>query len=160
MPSLSSGWARSASPANTPLYRVGQWIYREHILFDRRFNVLGSFKAGAFSIAASLMRMIFASGTVSEALFNPAVTTATICSGRGSVHPRMEPSHDSSDCRRHVRIMGLHHHEGGRTFALKPDASTWRDAFAAELVLHGPRLRQGGRSQRARPIPLCIEVLV
>merc|ERR1719326_1132457 len=45
-------------------------------------NVLSGSAAGAFSIAASLMCMIFALGTCSGAHFNPAVTTAIICSGR------------------------------------------------------------------------------
>merc|ERR1719454_2780129 len=46
-------------------------------------NVLSGSKAGAFSIASSLMCMIYALGSVSGAHFNPAVTTAIICSGRG-----------------------------------------------------------------------------
>jgi len=46
-------------------------------------NVLASSPAGAFSIAASLMCMIFALGSCSGAHFNPAVTTAIMCSGRG-----------------------------------------------------------------------------
>jgi aquaporin Z len=41
-------------------------------------NVLGQSKAGAFSIAASLMCMIYALGDVSGANFNPAVTVALI----------------------------------------------------------------------------------
>merc|ERR1719183_1524388 len=45
-------------------------------------NVLSGSAAGAFSIAASLMCMIFALGTCSGAHFNPAVTVAIICSGR------------------------------------------------------------------------------
>eukprot|EP00933_Yihiella_yeosuensis_P030621 TRINITY_DN2423_c0_g1_i7.p1 TRINITY_DN2423_c0_g1~~TRINITY_DN2423_c0_g1_i7.p1 ORF type:complete len:419 (+),score=104.22 TRINITY_DN2423_c0_g1_i7:106-1257(+) len=45
-------------------------------------NVLGSSKAGAFSIAASLTSMIYALGDVSGAHFNPAVTAAIYISGR------------------------------------------------------------------------------
>jgi len=41
-------------------------------------NVLAKSPAGAFSIAASLMCMIFALGDVSGAHFNPAVTTAIL----------------------------------------------------------------------------------
>jgi len=47
------------------------------------FNVYGGSKAGAWSIAASLMCMIYALGNVSGAHFNPAVTLAIVLSGRG-----------------------------------------------------------------------------
>ena len=41
-------------------------------------NVLSGSKAGAFSIAASLMCMIYALGTCSGAHFNPAVTLGVL----------------------------------------------------------------------------------
>merc|ERR1719217_1801868 len=46
------------------------------------FNVYGGSKAGAWSIAASLMCMIYALGNVSGAHFNPAVTVAIVLAGR------------------------------------------------------------------------------
>jgi len=45
-------------------------------------NVLGKSPAGAFSIAASLMCMIYAVGDISGAHFNPAVTFAILISKR------------------------------------------------------------------------------
>lgn len=48
-------------------------------------NVIGGSKAPVWSIAASLMSMIFALGTCSGAHFNPAVTICILCAGRNKI---------------------------------------------------------------------------
>jgi aquaporin Z len=98
-------------------------------------NVLGGSQAAAFSIAASLMCMIFALGTCSGAHFNPAVTMAIMASGRGKC-PLGEG----------VQYIGVQIVAGicaaftysaimnGETFALKPELYKWRQVAIAEFV--------------------------
>jgi len=98
-------------------------------------NVLSGSAAGAFSIAASLMCMIYALGTVSGAHFNPAVTTAIICSGRGKCEAKDGAQYIG------VQILGgicaaftYSALMNGETFALKPPAYKWSQALLAEFV--------------------------
>lgn len=70
--------AGKAMPAVLTSEFLGTYI----LVLTVGLNVLGKSAAGAFSIAASLMCMIYALGNVSGAHFNPAVTVAAICSGR------------------------------------------------------------------------------
>jgi len=98
-------------------------------------NVLSGSAAGAFSIAASLMCMIFALGTCSGAHFNPAVTVAIVCAGR-----------DKCSAKAGAMYIGVQVLAGvcaaftysllmnGETFALKPADSKWHQAIIAELV--------------------------
>merc|ERR1719199_2136485 len=98
-------------------------------------NVLSGSGAGAFSIAASLMCMIFALGSCSGAHFNPAVTTAIVCSGRGKCSPKDGAMYIA------VQIVGgicaaftYSALMNGETFALKPAAYKWSQSIVAELV--------------------------
>jgi len=98
-------------------------------------NVLGGSTAGAFSIASSLMCMIYALGTCSGAHFNPAVTVAIIASGR-----------DKCSVGDGVQYIGVQIVGGicaaftysaimnGETFQLKPDAYKWHQVAIAEFV--------------------------
>lgn len=61
---------------------VSEFLGTYMLVLTVGLNVLGKSPAGAFSIAASLMCMIYALGNVSGANFNPAVTIAIFVSGR------------------------------------------------------------------------------
>lgn len=61
---------------------ISEFIGTYMLVLTVGLNVLGKSPAGAFSIAASLMSMIYALGDVSGAHFNPAVTIAIFASGR------------------------------------------------------------------------------
>jgi len=98
-------------------------------------NVLSGSQAGAFSIACSLMCMIFALGTVSGAHFNPAVTVAIMASGRNQCKPKDGAPYIL------VQIAGgvcaaftYSALMNGETFALKPAGYKWWQALFGEFV--------------------------
>merc|ERR1719161_1505804 len=64
------------------VYTVAEFLGTYILVLTVGLNVLAQSPAAAFSIAASLMCMIYALGDVSGANFNPAVTVAILCSGR------------------------------------------------------------------------------
>jgi len=66
---------------------VAEFLGTYFLVVTVGLNVIGGSKAPVFSIAASLMCMIFALGTCSGAHFNPAVTIAILCAGRGKISP-------------------------------------------------------------------------
>jgi len=99
-------------------------------------NVIGGSKAPVWSIAASLMCMIFALGSCSGAHFNPAVTVAISFSGRGKIA--------SADVGKYIgaQLVGgilasitYAVMEKGAVFPLQPGAGhTWISAYLAEMV--------------------------
>jgi len=64
---------------------VSEFLGTFYLVVTVGFNVYVDSKAGAWSIAASLMCMIYALGNVSGAHFNPSVTVAVMLSGRGVI---------------------------------------------------------------------------
>merc|ERR1719181_1622254 len=66
---------------------VSQFVGTFFLVLTVGLNVIGKSNAPVFSIAASLMCMIFALGRVSGAHFNPAVTLSVLARGQ-QITPR------------------------------------------------------------------------
>merc|ERR1711865_331995 len=98
-------------------------------------NVLSGSTAGAFSIASSLMCMIFALGTCSGAHFNPAVTVAIVASGRGKCSPKDGAMYVGVQILAGICAAFTYSAMmNGETFSLKPAAYKWSQVLVAEFV--------------------------
>jgi len=99
-------------------------------------NVLTASKAAAFSIAASLMCMIYAIGDVSGAHFNPAVTVAIACSGRGKITQREALLYIVTQLfAGFLAAMAYEVVHSGATFPLGPGAGfDWASVAVAEVI--------------------------
>jgi len=115
---------------------VSEFIGTYVLVVTVGLNVLAKSPAGAWSIAASLMCMIFALGNCSGAHFNPAVTVAIMLSGREKCPPKEGCAFIV------VQLLGgvaaaytyaaMHH---GKSFELGPKAPYhWKDALCGEFV--------------------------
>mmetsp|Transcript_82417 Transcript_82417/g.249959 ORF Transcript_82417/g.249959 Transcript_82417/m.249959 type:complete len:441 (-) Transcript_82417:5-1327(-) len=97
-------------------------------------NVLAGSKAAVFSIAASLMCMIFSLGSVSGAHFNPAVTAAVLLSGRGLIAGAEALAYVCAQVAGGVAAAFTYVLlENGQTVDLKPSGSV-SQALVGELV--------------------------
>merc|ERR1719379_2134979 len=99
-------------------------------------NVLGNSPAGAFSIAASLMSMIYALGDVSGAHFNPAVTLAILVSKMDTITPKKAGLYMLSQVAGGILAAfvyaAIYH---GNTFPLGPQPGyKWAQVAVAEVV--------------------------
>lgn len=117
---------------------VSEFLGTFILVFTVGMNVLGGSPAAAFSIAASLMCMIYALGSVSGAHFNPAVTVAILCSRRRKISPVNAAAYVATQLVAGIvaafAYASCHH---GRTFPLSPNFKGgygWGDAAAAEIV--------------------------
>jgi len=115
---------------------VSEFIGTFYLVLTVGLNVLGKSPAPVWSIAASLMCMIYALGNCSGAHFNPAVTLALLASGRNII-PATEALAYMG-----VQILGgicaaymyaaMHH---GATFALAPGPGfNFGHAAMAEII--------------------------
>jgi aquaporin Z len=115
---------------------IGEFLGTFILVLTVGLNVLCESKAAAFSIAASLMCMIYAIGDISGGHFNPAVTVAILFAGRGNIAPAEAGSYIVSQIVGGVvaafTYAGMH---GGSTFALGPGPGhSWATAGFAEVV--------------------------
>jgi len=99
-------------------------------------NVLVASKAAAFSIAASLMCMIYALGDVSGAHFNPAVTIAVLLSGRKKIEPQTAVCYISAQVAAGFFAALMYECvHSGITFPLRPgDGFDWGGVALAEVI--------------------------
>merc|ERR1719379_619973 len=115
---------------------VSEFIGTFFLVLTVGLNVIGKSPAPVFSIAASLMCMIYALGNCSGAHFNPAVTLAIVLAGRDKCPPTEAGAYVG------IQILGgicasytyaaMHH---GATFPLAPGPGfTFAGAATAEIV--------------------------
>lgn len=99
------------------------------------FNVYGGSKAGAWSIAASLMCMIYALGNVSGAHFNPAVTVAIVLAGRGKCEAGQAGAYIAVQILGGITAAIIACFTFGRAHAFGPVGDTkWSQVAVAETV--------------------------
>jgi len=115
---------------------VSEFLGTYFLVLTVGLNVIGGSKAPVFSIAASLMCMIFALGTCSGAHFNPAVTIAIVAAGRDKISPKDAGIYIvvqiiagiAAACTYAVM-------EGGKSFPLAPGKGYgWAEAAVAEIM--------------------------
>jgi aquaporin Z len=115
---------------------VSEFLGTYFLVLTVGLNVIGGSKAPVFSIAASLMCMIFALGTCSGAHFNPAVTIAIVAAGRDKCPPKDAGIYIvvqiiagiAAACTYSVM-------EGGKSFPLAPGKGYgWAEAAVAEIM--------------------------
>mmetsp|Transcript_14171 Transcript_14171/g.31348 ORF Transcript_14171/g.31348 Transcript_14171/m.31348 type:complete len:457 (-) Transcript_14171:228-1598(-) len=127
-------FGKEASPHSA---LVSEFLGTFMLILTVGLNVLGSSKAGAFSIAASLMSMIYALGDVSGAHFNPAVTVAILVSGRceADLPPARAGAYIGAQLAAGLVAGACYTGIYGGSFAIAPGAShTLLQASIAELV--------------------------
>lgn len=115
---------------------VGEGIGTFILVLTVGMNVLVSSKAAAFSIAASLMSMIYAIGDISGAHFNPAVTAAIVLSGRKKIEAQTAVQYVTVQLfAGFLAALVYEAVHSGITFPLRPgDGFDWGGVAVAEII--------------------------
>jgi len=119
-----------------PSKLLGEFLGTFILVLTVGLNVLGNSKAAAFSIAASLMCMIYAIGDVSGANFNPAVTLAILSSGRGKITAQEAGAYIGTQLVAGIAAAFMYESvHSGITFPLGPGLGfDWASVAVAEIV--------------------------
>lgn len=121
----------------TPVTKyISEFLGTYMLVLTVGLNVLGGSPAPVFSIAASLMCMIFALGSVSGAHFNPAVTAAVVIGKRpGAPEPKDAAAYVGAQLAGGLLAAGTYMlMEGFRSIPLQPGQGyTWYQAYIAEF---------------------------
>mmetsp|Transcript_68807 Transcript_68807/g.201961 ORF Transcript_68807/g.201961 Transcript_68807/m.201961 type:complete len:449 (+) Transcript_68807:85-1431(+) len=115
---------------------VSEFLGTYFLVLTVGLNVLGGSPAAAFSIAASLMCMIYALGDVSGAHFNPAVTVAIAGCGRNKISPSDVGAYIVAQVAGGIAA-GFSYKAlyGGKSFGLGPvGGHSWGEVAVAESV--------------------------
>jgi len=127
-----------AEPGEYPIASkvVSEFLGTYFLVLTVGLNVIGGSKAPVFSIAASLMCMIFALGTCSGAHFNPAVTIAIVASGRDKCPPKDAGIYIVVQIIAGIAAACTYSAmEGGKSFPLAPGKGYgWAEAAVAEIM--------------------------
>jgi aquaporin Z len=124
-------------PASYPLQSrlVSEFLGTYMLVLTVGLNVLSKSPAAVFSIASSLMCMIFALGSCSGAHFNPAVTTAIVLSGRGKCDAKDGAYYAITQIVAGIiAAFSYSMLNNGDKFGLKPEGSNWTQIITAELI--------------------------
>jgi len=127
-----------AQPGNyeLPSKVLSEFLGTYFLVLTVGLNVIGGSKAPVFSIAASLMCMIFALGTCSGAHFNPAVTIAIVAAGRDKISPKDAGIYIVVQIIAGIAAAFTYcAMEGGKSFPLAPGKGYgWAEAAVAEIM--------------------------
>jgi aquaporin Z len=114
---------------------VSEFLGTYFLVLTVGLNVIGGSKAPVFSIAASLMCMIFALGTCSGAHFNPAVTIAIVAAGRDKCSPKDAGIYIVVQIIAGIAAAFTYTAMEGKSFPLAPGKGYgWAEAAVAEIM--------------------------
>lgn len=122
--------------AQAPMRKyLAEFIGTFYLVLSVGLNVLAKNGPAAFSIAATLMCMIYALGDVSGAHFNPAVTVAILLSGRGKCSNTDGVIYIAMQLVGGIAAGLLYYSVWGVTFPLGPQGDhKWAAVSVAEII--------------------------